>query len=396
MFTNILRSFADNLDTLREFVDLVNPILDKAREEEILANHDTLIPLVLGFNAIAPEQFPLDTSLVENLQSKFDGTLDIHMEDEGGKKSAKLSFNNSGGQAFHSTMSKLSKRFNQKGLLYQNALISLVSAVEWFLSQLLHEYFKLYPEASDIRERSLTLSELQSMGTIDDAKNYLIDLRIEEILRGSFSDWITFLKSKLKLSMGYLTDEENYLTEICQRRNLFVHNGGVINKIYLNKVAQPLRQNLEIGQKITVSQEYLDEAITRFEKFFFLLSLELWKKLSPDDKTRSDIVSDITYKNLYNERWKIVESLSFFLLNDKQLPEMARLVAQINYWQSLKWQERFEEVRKEVEKIDFSAKDERFSLAKAALLDDEKLFFNLLPMLLKTEKITKKDLDEWP
>ncbi|MBD2495337.1 hypothetical protein [Nostoc sp. FACHB-280] len=392
MFANILRRFSDNLDTLRDFVDLVNPILDKAREEAITANPNALIPLVLGMNAIAPEKFCLDTSFVEHLQSQFDGKLDIQVEEEG-NKSAKLSFNNSGGDAFHSTMAKLSKRSAQKGLLYQNALISLVSAVEWFLSQLLHKYFELYPDAAGIRERSLTLSELQLIGTIDEAKNYLIGIRIEEILRGSFSDWITFMKGNLKLSMGYLEDDEKYLIEICQRRNLFVHNGGIVNKIYLNKSGFT---NIGIGEQINVSQEYLDEAIARFERFFFLVSLELWKKLAPDDKERANIVSDITYKNLCNERWKIAESLSFFLMNDKQLPEMNRLISQINYWQSLKWQDRFTEVRKDVERIDFSAKNEIFSLAQSVLLDDEQRFFQLLPILLKAEKLSEKDLHEWP
>jgi hypothetical protein len=393
MFTNILRRFSDNLDTLRDFVDLVNPILDKARTEEMTANPKALIPLVLLMNAVAPEQLSLDTSCVEHLQSQFEGQLDIQVEEKEGNKSATLSFNNSGGQAFHSTIAKVSKRNAQKDLLYQNALISLVSAVEWFLSQLLHKYFELHPEAAGIRDRSLTLSELQLIGTIDDAKNYLIDIRIEEILRGSFTDWITFMKSNLKLSMGYLSDDEKYLIEICQRRNLFVHNGGVVNKIYLNKVADT---KIEIGQQINVSQEYLDEAIARFERFFFLVSLELWKKLAPEDKKRANLVSDITYKNLCDERWKIAESLSFFLMKDKQLPEMNRLIAQINYWQSIKWQDRFTEIRKDVETIDFSAKDEIFSLAQAALLDDEQHFFQLLPLLLRAGKLSEQDLYEWP
>lgn len=338
----------------------------------------------------------MDSSFVETIESDFDGKIDLEIEDEGNKKTVKIKVDGSGKEIFSSNMEKFAKRYYQKGLLYQNALISLVSAVEWFLSQLLHQYFERHPEAAGIRDRSLTLSELQSIGTIEEAKSYLIDLRIEEVLRGSFSDWVNFLKTQLKLSMGYLSDEENYLIEIYQRRNLLVHNGGVVNKIYLTKVSESVRAKLEIGKAISVSQEYLDESITRFERFFFLACLELWKKLLPQDRERSQVLIDLTYKNLCNERWKIAESLSYFLMNDKQLPEIDRLIGQINYWQSLKWQNRFEEIRKEVQTTDFSAKDERFLLAKAALLDDEELFFELLPIALKTDKLTENDLRNWP
>jgi hypothetical protein len=396
MFSSLLNKFSNNLDTLRDFVDLVSPILEKAHLEEIKNNPSAFIPLILAMNALEPELFDLDSSFAETIESKFDGKIDLQIKDEENKKTVNIKLEGSGKEIFYSSLEKFAKRYNQKGLLYQNALISLVSAVEWFLSQLLHQYFEMHPEAAGIRDRSLTLSELQSIGTIDEAKSYLIDLRIEEVLRGSFSDWVNFLKTQLKLSMGYLSDDENYLIEICQRRNLLVHNGGIVNKIYLAKVSDSMRQKLEIGKPISVSQEYLDESITRFERFFFLACLELWKKLLPHDGERARILNDLTYKNLCNERWKIAESLSYFLMQDKQLPEIDRLVGQINYWQSLKWQNIFEGIRKDVETADFSAKDERFLLAKAALLDDEKLFFELLPVALKTDKLNENDLRSWP
>lgn len=396
MFSNLLNKFSNNLDTLRDFVDLVSPILEKAHLEEIQNNPSAFIPLALAMNALEPDWFDADSSFAETIESKFDGKIDLQIKDEGNKKTVNIKVDGSGKETFYSSMEKFAQRHNQKGLLYQNALISLVSAVEWFLSQLLHQYFEMHPEVAGIRERSLTFRELQLIGTIEEAKSYLIDLRIEEILRGSFSDWVNFLKTQLKLSMGYLSDDEDYLIEICQRRNLLVHNGGIVNKIYLAKVSDSVRQKLEIGKAIIVSQEYLDESITRFERFFFLACLELWKKLLPQDEERSRILIDLTYKNLCNERWKIAESLSYFLMNDKQLPEMDRLIGQINYWQSLKWQNRFESIRKEVETADFSAKDERFLLAKAALLDDEKLFFELLPLAIKTDKVTENDLRNWP
>ncbi|MBD1854522.1 MULTISPECIES: hypothetical protein [Leptolyngbya] len=378
----------------------MSPILEKATLKEIEEDPTAFIPFMIAMNAISPELFgenSLSTETIERLRSRFDGEIDLNVKDEEHGKSVKVQIHGAGEKAFYSGMDRFRKRTYQKTLLYQNALISLVSAVEWFLSQLLHEYFNLHPDAAGIRNRSLTLNELQAIGTVDEARNYLIDLRIEEVLRGSFSDWITFFKEHLKLSMdGYLLKEEIYLIEICQRRNLFVHNGGMVNKIYLNKVTRDLHPEAQIGKEVGISQEYLDQAINRFEKFLSLLCFELWKSLRPTDEERGQALIDVAYKNLCSERWSIAESISFFLINDKRLSESSRLTGQINYWQSLKWQDNFDKARKEIEAADFSAKGMIFRLAKLVLLDDEKQCFELLPILLDTGALTEDDLRSWP
>jgi len=83
-------------------------------------------------------------------------------------------------------------------------------------------------------------------------------------------------------------------------------------------------------------------------------------------------------------------------MNDKQLPEYDRLVATLNYWQCVKWQDRFEEVRKQVEETDFSAKKMRFSIGQAALLDDAARFLDLGRKALAVGEISESDLREWP
>lgn len=397
MFAIAIQRFTDNLDALRDFVDLVRPVLEQAHDDEIKSNPKAFIPLMLALEKLAPEIFESSPSLLSDLKSTFGSQIEVTVEDEDESKSVvKIQAQGSDGKMFFKGMKSLRMRKYQISLLYQNALISLVSAAEWFLSQLLHEYFELYPDAAGVRDRSLTLSDLQAIGSVDDARTYLIDLRIEEVIRGSFKDWIHFLKNNLKLSLSYLSIDEDHLTEIYQRRNLLAHNGGIINKIYLSKVSQSVRSDLKVGDLVSISQEYLDKAIDRFERFFLLVSLELWKKISPEDTGRANIITDISFNHLCEERWNIAEGLNYFLVNDKKLPEKKRLIGQINYWQSLKWADRFEEIRRDIEDSDFSAKDEIFTLAKYALLDDEAQFLNLLPSILKAEKITENDLREWP
>ena len=284
------------------------------------------------------------------------------------------------------------------GILYQNSLISLVSAGEWFLSQILHSQFDQYPYSAGIADKTLKLSDLQNFENMEDAQQYLIDQKVEDILRGSFEDWISFLKSQLKLEMGYIAQWQSQLVEIIQRRNLLVHNGGNINSIYRGKVAPELQQydSEDAPPKLGVSEQYLKESINVFEKSFVLISAELWKKQNPKDESRSVVLNELAYQHLLSERWDIAESFSLFVKADNQTSEASRLTGLINYWQSVKWQGRFEEVKRDIEQEDLSAKQEIFRLSRFALLDDEGRFFRLLPQVFQNGRITIEDLHKWP
>ncbi|QDU55843.1 hypothetical protein [Aeoliella mucimassa] len=354
-------------------------------------------PALLAISSLASEDLQLDEEFKSKLTSEFDGDIHIEVSEDGDhQKSAKISIDGPGEHAFDELMKKLTKRSYQTGLLYQNSLISLVSSAEWFLSQLLHLFFEKYPDAAQVSDKQLPLKELQTIGSVDEARSYLIDLRIEGVLRGSFSDWTSFLKDTLKLSMGYLSDFEDNLIEACQRRHLLVHNGGIMNKIYQNKVPESVMSKVPVGMPIQILQGYLDQAIDKFERFLLLVAFELWKKIAPDDVERAGVILELSYDHLCAERWQIAENLSYFLAGDMKQPEIARLTARINYWQALKWQGKFEDKRREVEDEDFSAKEEKYTLAQAALLDDEDRFFQILPGILESNKLTYEDLNEWP
>lgn len=297
---------------------------------------------------------------------------------------------------FNNAMRRIRHRTHQSQLLYQSSLITLVSASEWFLAQLLHEHFAAHPDVMGAKDKLFSLDDLRGLGSIEDAQRHLIDINVEEILRGSLADWLDFLKTRLKLSMGYIEPFLGRLTEITQRRNLLVHNGGMVNSIYMAKVGEEFRREAVLGQEQKFGREYLEGAIRIFERVFLLIGAELWKKVAPKDEKRSDVLFEIAWKHLVAERWDIAEGLSYFVMNDKQLSEIARLVGTCNYWQSLKWQDRLSEVRGDIEQADFSAKKLRFSIGQAALLDDDEKFFSLVDEAVRVGEISEKDLKEWP
>jgi hypothetical protein len=57
--------------------------------------------------------------------------------------------------------------------------------VEWFICEILKIHFDRFAEAADISDKTLTLKDLRTIGSISDATKFLTDARIEEILRDS-------------------------------------------------------------------------------------------------------------------------------------------------------------------------------------------------------------------
>ena len=409
MFNKHIKDFNENIIGLRDFIDLIDPYLTDKLEE-----HDKHIyPLItLG---ILKEMLTNKTEWEENEKEKIEDLkskvnaeilevykkeIDVEVETEeaeGNKKKAfSIKVKSTDNVDLKEHLTKARKTKSHIELLYRNSLISLLSSVEWFFSQILHFYYDKHPESAGIQKKTMTLTDLKSFGSIEDAEKYLIDIKIEEILRGSFDTWITLLKSELSLGLGYIEAIKEELTEFYQRRNLFVHNGGVVNSIYISKVKEELRKDIKINDQLRVDKEYLDNAICKLQKAFLLIAAELWKNLDKADKTRGDILTDIVYENLLKSRWDICEGLTYFIINDSQLDITDKVVAQLNFWLCKKRTNQYNNIKKEIEKADYSDKKEIFQLALFALRDETSLFFETLPAALDSKQINIKRLEEFP
>jgi len=184
--------------------------------------------------------------------------------------------------------------------------------------------------------------------------------------------------------------------KINQRRNLIIHNGGVVNSIYLNKVSKAFKEKVKIGDTLLVEDKYLDNAICKFHLVFILIAAELWKKLEPQNKERGTVLIEITYENLLNKRWDIAEGLSFFIKNDSKMEVVDKTVSQLNYWLAKKRQGQFETIRKELNEVDYSDKDSVFQLAVESLRENKEKFFEILPRTIESQSLTIERLKEFP
>ncbi|MGO9533542.1 MAG: hypothetical protein ACLP3B_20475 [Syntrophobacteraceae bacterium] len=397
MFGKFINLFSLNLEALRDFVGLIGPFLSQKTTDHMVQNAANLQPFLQAMLKVSPiPDIKLDTHIESLIPDIFTFETIESSENDKHEIILKLRVSHDRVKDVTQSLKCFTKNITQQHLLYHSSLISLVSSAEWFMSELLHQHFQTFPDSISNKEKTFSLADLNTMSSIEDAVTYIIDSKVEDVLRGSFEDWLLFLRSNLKLSMSYLDHYKDFITEVFQRRNILIHNGGIVNSIYLAKVPEHLREGLAKGSHIPVTDDYLNDAIRKFEICFILIAAELWKRTKPGDAKRFDILNGIAFNHLCAERWDIAERLSYFIMNDKQLPEINQLYGTLNYWQSIKWQGRFQEISRDVTDADFSAKNDLLQLAIFALLDDEDKFFPLCDKLLESKALLINDLREWP
>ena len=105
---------------------------------------------------------------------------------------------------------------------------------------------------------------------------------------------------------------------------------------------------------------------------------------------------DITFSHLCAKRWPVFEGLAYFLMNDKEMSEEQILIGKLNYWLSVKRQNRWAEVKTAAEAEDMSAKSQRFQLGWLALCKKTDEFFPLLPKVIKSKQLLSEELRDFP
>jgi hypothetical protein len=395
-----LRAVSQNLDYLRDFVDVLSSFVAEKRQESLAVHAPALELLSVALaksNLGQEDRDQQDDVVMQHLLQKYPhiGAAELEYDKKGGM--VKISFTSNEPQPhFNEGLQEILRAGRRSQMLNSSSLMNLTTTIELFFSELLHTYFELHPEAIGTKEKLFSFDDLGKFQTISDARAYYVSSKIEDLLRGSLADWLSFARNTIKLSMGYLKDDLELLEETFQRRNIVVHNGGRANSIYLSRVGEKSRSGVTVGDDLTPEKEYLTERIDLWEKTCVLIAAELWKQISPDDADRGSLLMELAYDHLLAKRWRVAEAISSFLIRDKQLSEGTHLASQLNYWQCRKRLGDWSHIRNEVEKADYAAKSSIYQLGHLALLDRVDDFYALVPRALSAGELSLDDLREFP
>lgn len=73
-------------------------------------------------------------------------------------------------------------------LIPESLFVSLISQYDAFLNRLLRVIYEIKPEILNGSDRNLTFSQLTEMGSIEKARDYIVDKEIDSIMRKSHAE----------------------------------------------------------------------------------------------------------------------------------------------------------------------------------------------------------------
>ena len=285
-------------------------------------------------------------------------------------------------------------------LVPRSLFVSVVSQYDAFLGKLLRIIFLGRPELLVASKREITFSELVQFGSIDIARDHIIEKEIDSVLRMSHVEQFKWMENRFEVK---LTKFESWPTfvELTQRRNLFVHVDGIVSKQYLSECAKAnceIEKGLKEGNLLRVSGKYYDTACSCVLEVGIKLATVLWRKLFPDElREAGSSVNELTFDLIERKKFQLAISLLRFAVSfPKHSDESQRLRMVVNLAQAYKWNDQLAESLDVLDGEDWSAVGDEFKLAEAVLRSDWTRAFRFMRRIGTGGAIQSLDYRDWP
>lgn len=269
-----------------------------------------------------------------------------------------------------------------------NTLIGLITRFEEGVSAYLHALFSMFPDR--IKDKQVTFKEISGK-TAKEVQEYIILREIERIMWASQNEWFKIFEEH-KICFDSCKKQLEKLTEIYARRNVWVHNSGRVNEIYVNSVKSCKE---ELGTLLHVDTAYLSEAFLCIKTILYTLYIESTKFCKENQDQYLYKIFELAYEELQREDYQLCSIIFAEINKCKYSNEQTRIMAKINYWIAQKSLKKFSVIKKEIEKFDTSAMSEEYKVAKLILLEKYDEAEELIEQVYN-DKIHPKELMQWP
>lgn len=157
-------------------------------------------------------------------------------------------------------------------LLSRSVLSLIVTEFEYLVAQVARLILMRRPSLLG-SDQTLTLQDLEDLGSVEDARLYLISKRVDALLREPPQDWAKWF-GKIGVKWEDMTDDWSSFLEIFARRNIYTHAGGEVTRQYRNMRLKAGEDEAGLpveGSTLELGEEYLIPATEHLLSFGFLL-----------------------------------------------------------------------------------------------------------------------------
>lgn len=264
-------------------------------------------------------------------------------------------------------------------ILFRSALGALVSEYESYMGNMIRAIVRIDPRIVIPDDSTVEIREIENFASFDEFMEDLIESRVEQLLQSkSHLQTLKWLEEKFDVNLTSDGELISEFVEICQRRHLLAHAGGVVNKRYRKLCIDhgcDERNLPELNTEVKVDRQYLRRATARlFVLGFFTLHM-LWQKLLPKHAEESrDLILSSSHDFLESDLTKMARRVcEFALKSNRHIQARTKAYLTINLAQSFLFDPSIEEehrnnrVEAALRKHDWSMTTPTVDLALACL-----------------------------
>jgi hypothetical protein len=287
--------------------------------------------------------------------------------------------------------------------LQRSLFTQLFSEYDAFVGALLKA---IYKEKTDLLKgisRQISFADLLDYENLNAIKLDMLEKEVETFRRASYVDQFASLEAKFGLKLRVFSEWGEFV-ELSQRRNLIVHNGGVVSDQYLlvcDREGYKFQERPKLGDLLKLNGDYFSRATIVVSKVAFMLCHTLWRKLFPCDREIAhQKANSVLFDLLSDERWKTADAIAKFTLTvpmKEGISDMDLRIRTINSAIATKFSGDKNGCKTILESLDWSAALIDFRLAIAVLSDDFPAAAELMISIGKRgELVNELAYHEWP
>lgn len=233
------------------------------------------------------------------------------------------------------------------------------------------------PEINLFENKQIRADDALRFDSIDELRRKLIQEFLDDLLRENYTEQIRIIRDRLGVSLKPEQMEcWPAFVEASQRRHLKVHSGSKVTTDYLRNCEAagytwPDGDRPELGEEIITSPQRLQQTCDLVSEVAIRFAYAVLRQVFKEEAASIDnTLSDQIYVLLEDDQWSLAQKLGEFGLTMKHASADSRLRLTINTAQAYKWAGEEAECTRLLDKEDWTAVDDRYKIALAALRED--------------------------
>lgn len=142
--------------------------------------------------------------------------------------------------------------------LFSQALVPAVAVTEGYLADTLGLILRAFPEKLSMTDKKIDLSLVLESTDLDELRRRIITNQIHSAFYASPAKYFEYIEQVLSISIG--ATRKSAYSEVKATRDIYVHNSGIANRVYLQKAWTLARAR--DGQLLPMDRTYFSSAIT--------------------------------------------------------------------------------------------------------------------------------------